>query len=89
MATRHDGTKIYYRLAGHDVAALYVALRDVAGARNAQATAAHNAYLGVEGTETVYRDELQRRLAVGEVIAVDMRPSEEYAAGHIPARLVL
>ncbi|WP_207921323.1 helix-turn-helix transcriptional regulator [Micromonospora sp. KC721] len=34
VATRRDGTKIYYRLAGHDVAALYAALRDVADARN-------------------------------------------------------
>ncbi|MEV0811198.1 hypothetical protein [Micromonospora sp. NPDC050200] len=58
MATRRDGTKIYYRLAGPDVAALYALLRDVAGTRSAQA---------------VDRGELQRWLAAGEVVAVDVR----------------
>jgi rhodanese-related sulfurtransferase/DNA-binding transcriptional ArsR family regulator len=84
VATRRDGTKIYYRLAGPDVAALYALLRDVAGARSAQAAAARDAYLGDQDTEAVDRDELQRRLAAGQVVAVDVRPAEEYAAGHIP-----
>lgn len=86
VATRRDGTKIYYRLAGPDVAALYALLRDVAGARNAQAAAAREAYLG-DDTRAVDRAELRRRLAAGQVVAVDVRPAEEYAAGHIPGAL--
>src|SRR5687767_11961073 len=39
VATRRDGTKIHYRLAGPDVAALYTHLRDVAGARSPQVAA--------------------------------------------------
>lgn len=84
VATRRDGTRVHYRLAGSDVAALYALLRDVAGARSAQAAAARDAYLGADDTDAVDRDELQRRLAVGDVIAVDVRPAEEYTAGHIP-----
>ena len=84
VATRRDGTKIHYRLAGQDVAALYALLRDVAGNRSAQAAAARDVYLGGDDTEAVDRDELQRRLASGAVVAVDVRPAEEYAAGHIP-----
>jgi rhodanese-related sulfurtransferase/DNA-binding transcriptional ArsR family regulator len=84
VATRRDGTKIHYRLAGPDVAALYALLRDVAGARSAEAAAARDAYLGPADTEAVDRDELRRRLTAGDVIAVDVRPAEEYAAGHIP-----
>lgn len=84
VATRRDGTKIYYRLAGSDVAALYALLRDVAGTRSAQAAAARDAYLGADDSDVVDRDELQRRLAAGEVVAVDVRPAEEYIAGHIP-----
>lgn len=87
VATRRDGTKIYYRLAGPDVAALYALLRDVAGARNAQAAAAREAYLGDDDTRAVDRAELRRRLAAGQVVAVDVRPAEEYAAGHIPGAL--
>jgi rhodanese-related sulfurtransferase/DNA-binding transcriptional ArsR family regulator len=84
VATRRDGTKIHYRLAGPDVAALYALLRDVAGARSTAAAAARDAYLGPADTEAVDRDELRRRLAAGDVIAVDVRPAEEYGAGHIP-----
>jgi len=87
VSTRRDGTKIHYRLAGQDVAALYALLRDVAGNRSAQAAAARDAYLGGGDTEAVDRGELQRRLAAGEVVAVDVRPAEEYAAGHIPGAL--
>jgi rhodanese-related sulfurtransferase/predicted transcriptional regulator len=84
VLTRRDGTKIHYRLAGPDVAALYALLRDVAGQHSAQAAAARDAYLGAEDTDVVDRVELQRRLAAGEVVAVDVRPAEEYSAGHIP-----
>jgi rhodanese-related sulfurtransferase/DNA-binding transcriptional ArsR family regulator len=86
VSTRRDGTKIHYRLTGRDVAALYALLRDVAGSRSAQAAAARDAYLG-DDTQAVGRDELRRRLAAGEVIAVDVRPAEEYAAGHIPGAM--
>jgi rhodanese-related sulfurtransferase/DNA-binding transcriptional ArsR family regulator len=87
VATRRDGTKIHYRLAGTDVAALYALLRDVAGAHSADAAAARDTYLGTDDTEAVDRDELQRRLATGEVLAVDVRPVEEYTAAHIPGAL--
>lgn len=87
VATRRDGTKIHYRLAGPDVAALYALLRDVAGARSAAAAGARSAYLGADDTDAVDRDELQRRLTAGEIIAVDVRPTEEYTAGHIPGAL--
>jgi len=87
VATRRDGTKVHYRLAGTDVAALYALLRDVAGAHSANAAAARDTYLGADDTEAVDRDELQRRLATGEVLAVDVRPVEEYTAAHIPGAL--
>jgi len=87
VSTRRDGTKIHYRIAGQDVAALYALLRDVAAGRSAQAAAARDAYLGGDDTQAVDRDELRRRLAAGEVVAVDVRPAEEYAAGHIPGAL--
>src|SRR5688572_12819883 len=50
VSTRRDGTKIHYRLAGPDVAALYALLRDVAGTRSAAAAAARDAYLGANDT---------------------------------------
>jgi rhodanese-related sulfurtransferase/DNA-binding transcriptional ArsR family regulator len=83
VSTRRDGNRIFYRLAGPDVAALYAALRDVAGDRLADVAAASAAYLG-PGTEQVSREELLARVADGSVTVLDVRPGEEYAAGHIP-----
>ncbi len=84
VATRRDGTRIHYRLAGPDVAALYTRLRGVAGHHSPQVAAARDTYLGPADTEQVSREELVRRARTGQVVVLDVRPAEEYAAGHIP-----
>lgn len=81
---RKDGTKVYYRLAGGDVAALWAQLRDVASTHLAEVDRARRAYLGDDDIVEVTRDELLRRLEAGDVTVVDVRPGEEYSAGHIP-----
>jgi rhodanese-related sulfurtransferase/DNA-binding transcriptional ArsR family regulator len=84
-ASRRKGTRIFYRLAGDDVAALYRALREVARTRLPDAEAARAAYLGSdEPAEPVSRGELLRRARAGEVLVLDVRPAAEYSAGHIP-----
>jgi rhodanese-related sulfurtransferase/DNA-binding transcriptional ArsR family regulator len=91
LASRRDGNHIYYRLADDDVAALYRAVRDTAAARLPDARAASSAYLAGtleaaagEPAEPVARGELLRRAQAGQVLVLDVRPSAEYAAGHIP-----
>lgn len=84
VATRREGTKIYYRLAGADVAALYALVRTVASAHLPDVEPARVAYLGPDDAEQVSRDELLQRAGRGEVVVLDVRPREEYAAGHIP-----
>ncbi|MPZ83589.1 MAG: metalloregulator ArsR/SmtB family transcription factor [Actinophytocola sp.] len=86
VTTRRDGTKIYYRLAGADVAALYALLRTVANEHLPDVEAARSAYLGPD-TQHVDRDELLRLARSGEVVVLDARPLEEYAAGHIPGAI--
>ncbi|NKQ52874.1 metalloregulator ArsR/SmtB family transcription factor [Amycolatopsis sp. K13G38] len=86
VATRREGTKIYYRLAGDDVAALYAAMRTVAGAHLAQVRDARAAYLGPD-TDQVTREELLERVGCGQATVIDVRPKEEYDAGHIPGAL--
>lgn len=91
VTTRRDGTRIHYRLAGEDVAALYAAMRTVARHHSADLDRALASYLGVGGSgdadadvEEVSREELLSLMAAGRVTVIDVRPTEEYAAGHIP-----
>ncbi|MGH3737553.1 MAG: ArsR/SmtB family transcription factor [Micromonosporaceae bacterium] len=83
VATRRDGVRVFHRLADQDVAALYVRLRDVATAHLADAAAARDAYLG-PGAEQITREELLARVRAGDAMVLDVRPVEEYAAGHLP-----
>ncbi|NUT32074.1 MAG: metalloregulator ArsR/SmtB family transcription factor [Hamadaea sp.] len=92
VVTRREGTKIFYRLAGDDVADLYVRAREVAAAHLPDVAAARDAYLGsgpARGTdvETIGREELLRRVESGEAVVLDVRPPNEYAAGHLPGAI--
>jgi rhodanese-related sulfurtransferase/DNA-binding transcriptional ArsR family regulator len=84
VTTRRDGTRILYRLAGTDVAQLYARLRDVAQSHLPDVEAARVAYLGADGGDPVTRDQLQRLARRRSVTVLDVRPAEEYEAGHIP-----
>ncbi|MDT7843235.1 ArsR/SmtB family transcription factor [Streptomyces justiciae] len=84
VATRREGVRIHYRLAGDDVAQLFALLRKVAEAHQAAVPAARGAYLGEDGAAEVSREELRTRVAAGDVVLLDVRPVEEYRAGHIP-----
>jgi rhodanese-related sulfurtransferase/DNA-binding MarR family transcriptional regulator len=83
VTSRKDGTRIFYRLAGEDVAKLYLTLRDVAVEHLAGTERAARAYLGTDDLQPVSRDELLDRIKSGQVLLVDVRPETEYAAGHI------
>jgi rhodanese-related sulfurtransferase len=86
VSTRREGTSIHYRLAGEDVAGLYLLMREVAGAHLADVGEALTDYLG-PGTDEITRDELLRRVEAGTAVVLDVRPSAEYRAGHIPNAL--
>ncbi|MGW0878148.1 ArsR/SmtB family transcription factor [Streptomyces sp. NPDC002671] len=84
VATRREGVRIHYRLAGDDVAQLFALLRKVAERHQSAVPAARDAYLGEDGAPEVTRRELRARVAAGDVVVLDVRPAEEYLAGHIP-----
>lgn len=86
VVTRREGTKIFYRLAGDDVAKLFTLLRTVADDRLPDVRSAREAYLG-DDTEAVSRAELLDRVRSGRATVIDVRPAEEFAAGHIPGAL--
>jgi rhodanese-related sulfurtransferase len=83
MVTRtREGTRVVYALAGEEALRLWLALRDASAAQLAEVERAAHDYLG-EDVETIGREDLVERLASGDVILVDVRPEEEFAAGHI------
>jgi len=84
VTTRRDGTRVLYSLVGRDVADLFARLREVAQSHLPDVEAARAAYLGEGGGRPVTRDELRRLAATSAVTVLDVRPCEEYAAGHIP-----
>jgi rhodanese-related sulfurtransferase len=84
VTTRRSGTRIYYRVASGQVADLWVALRTVAAEHHEQLQALAAAYLGDRSRlEQISRVELAARIATGDVVVVDVRPTAEYEAGHI------
>jgi rhodanese-related sulfurtransferase len=84
MTTRRDGTRVYYRLASDRVGELWAAMRDVAAAHVADLDRLARAYLGTpDGVDEISREELMQRLRAGDVIVLDVRPTTEYAAGHV------
>ncbi len=85
VATRREGVRIHYRLAGQDVAQLFALLRKVAEAHQPAVAPAREHYLGPEAGQEMTREELLARAESGSVVVLDVRPAPEYAAGHIPA----
>ena len=81
---RRDGARVRYRLSGDDAYRLLAALRDVARARVAEVEQLVVTYLTArDHLEPVSRDELAAKVAAGEAIVLDVRPREEYLAGHV------
>jgi len=88
VETRKDKTKVFYRLAGDEVAAFLVVLRDLARSRLPEVDLVVRDFFGArDGLEPVGRDELLERMARGAVVVLDVRPVQEYVAGHIPGAL--
>jgi rhodanese-related sulfurtransferase len=82
VSRARDGTRVRYAIAGEEALRLWLAMRDASAARLAEVERAARDYLG-EDVDTIGREALLERLARGDVVLVDVRPEEEYAAGHI------
>ncbi len=82
------GTYVTYRLADPLVVAFVLQLRKLAQARLTEIDRVNRDYLEQRGAlEGVDDGELLRRVKAGEVTVIDVRPREEFDAGHIPGAL--
>jgi rhodanese-related sulfurtransferase/predicted transcriptional regulator len=82
VTRERDGTRVNYSLAGPDLLRLWLELRDASATRLAEVERAARKYLGAE-VEAISREELVKRLRGNDVVLVDVRPTEEFDAGHI------
>ena len=84
VESRREGRHVFYRLTSTRVFDLWMALRDVASTHVANVEVLAREYLGDRtGIERITSDELEERLRDGKVVLIDVRPREEFAAGHI------
>jgi rhodanese-related sulfurtransferase/DNA-binding transcriptional ArsR family regulator len=88
VSARKEGLRVYYALAGDDVTALVSALRAVAEHRAADVERLVRVWLAHrDELEPVPAAELLERAKKGLVTVLDVRPAEEYAAGHLPGAI--
>jgi rhodanese-related sulfurtransferase len=85
VETRKDGKYVLYRLADPSVADLWVSLRSVAEERLVDLQMALRSLLEARAALVgIDRKAILRQAQHGEVIVIDVRPEEEFAAGHLP-----
>lgn len=88
VTSRRDGKAVIYRLTDAKTLALMDLLRIVAERNLAQVERILRGLSGgKDAPEAVSRADLAARLAEGSVTVLDVRPADEYAAGHIPGAL--
>ncbi len=83
-----EGQFVTYRLADQVVCEFFLSMRVLAESRLAEVELIKRQFLnGREGMEPVDRDALLKRVSEGKVTVLDVRPVEEYQAGHIPGAI--
>ena len=88
VSARKEGLRVYYSVAGGDVVSLYSALQSVAETRVAEVERLVRQWLSHrDEMEPVRAGELLDRAKKGLVTVLDVRPAEEYAAGHLPGAI--
>ncbi len=88
VSSRKEGQKVIYRISGNDVPPLLNAVREVAERHLADVQQLIQSYLTVkDNLEPLPAEELLKRAREGLVTVLDVRPNEEYEAGHVPGAI--
>jgi ArsR family transcriptional regulator len=88
VASRRDGKFVLYRLADETILALLTELRHVAERNVAAVDRIVNGYFADrDNMEPVSRQALLQRSQEGLVTVLDVRPKDEFTAGHVPGAL--
>ena len=90
VAAEKSGVSVTYSLADEEVCTFFRALRGLAESRLLEVEQITREFLEERGAmEAVDREVLVERVKSGEVTVLDVRPVEEFQAGHIPGAISL
>ena len=85
VESRREGKCVYYRIPDTDVTTFWVGLRNLAEKRLSAMQNILKGFIGEPNTMTpMDRKTLMARAKSGDVIVIDVRPQEEFEAGHLP-----
>lgn len=85
VESRKEGKYVLYRLASTSVADLWVTLRSEAEERLVELQAAlANIVAHRDDLQGLDRKSILKKAASGEIVVLDVRPADEYAAAHLP-----
>ena len=88
VSSRKEGLKVFYRVSNDDVVELLNNLRHVAERELADVGRLVDTYLTVkDNLEPIAREELLERVNNDLVTVIDVRPVEEFNAGHVPGAI--
>lgn len=83
-----NGLFVTYRLASGDVAGFFLSLRGLAEARLAEVGRVKRAFFTTtDDLDAVTGEDLLDRVRSGRAVLLDVRATEEYAAGHLPGAI--
>lgn len=88
VETRKDGKHVFYRIADPEVAAFWVKLRSLAEIRSLEIqNVAEQYFQDRDSMVSMDYKTLLKKARSGDIVVLDVRPEDEYAAGHIPHSL--
>jgi rhodanese-related sulfurtransferase/predicted transcriptional regulator len=88
VSAEKDGLFVTYRLADEQVCQFYRSLRSLSETHLAEIREITREFLeGREGLQPVDREQLFAKVRDGAVTVLDVRPPEEFRAGHLPGAL--
>jgi len=88
VETENKGKYRFYSLASEQVFEVWAAMRALGFSQNAEINRLMKDFReSYHNLEPITKEELQSRLKEGEALLIDVRPGEEYDAGHIASAL--
>jgi ArsR family transcriptional regulator len=88
VKSRREGKRVLYRLSDDAVVGLLASVRQIAERNLAEVQRVLDGYFHErDALEPVSRDELAQRMHDGLVTVLDVRPEDEFAAGHLPGAI--